>query len=822
MSDPIDMLELARKLIPDIETGMPEELSKAFAEGKIKTIFRTSDSSALASFGKTGNSGRLPGKVSPGSTYFMHEDGGIARYGRFGKGWTDDRVSVGAKEATGGTFLDEAVFTKEFPKGGIPSNASYFDEGMAVGRDFNEPKVGLGLIEYDKGAAGAIRRDRYHEGHWVSDIYHSSGDVEFTGFLGDAAPRDSDMNIIKSNIEDVDFEHRINKYGKKEGFPKLKTTSSGLPPTAPPTSVAEDIAPTSTGRLRGTAVPNSAPPPPSPTPPPASGTRARLRGTNITRQPYKFVDVAHINGAKFEPLIPDMNINHGWKIHGDFVKDIADHDQALAKIGIKQDGAIFKVGNQSVWDATAARLDKLGINTATDSDNLFNISEGLIFKKNVFTASAPSAPMINGRPVVDMGGQYQLMHSNPLDTIDMMEVFDENQTQFKASAMYGEGREFTGYTQSIENRDKLISSLESRLGDRLEDVNPNILGGNQTEGATQLSKKITGRFTTEYTDIPSVGGVMDWASQNPAASKGQDAIDNVMATNPQMRPYIHTGVIDDQSAANLQKLTDDFPVFNEMLHGPNGYVSPYGTIEDSFSQQGYDYKTGKAITQPTATTTPVNPTTPQSAVATETYDHAADVSKATTTGESLVESPPPKPSAPEAPVAQPSNAPISQRRLDALEEMAASGTEAEREIARKKLEELRRSGRAPRRGPGDLGTRVPIRTEPSLKGADAAAPPPTGASVTPKTPTAAVTTDAPKTSPTTTTSSGAPPKTKSLLDDAAEAARNVARGHGNARTLGIVGAATLLGVGYATTRNKKNSPRDQGTYMDESRRRLGY
>ncbi len=209
-------------------------------------------------------------------------------------------------------------------------------------------------------------------------------------------------------------------------------------------------------------------------------------------------------------------------------------------------------------------------------------------------------------------------------------------------------------------------------------------------------------------------------------------------------------------------------------------------------------------------------------IATETYDHGAEVAKATTTGEPLVESPPPKPSAPEAPVTQPSNAPISQRRLDALEEMAASGTEAERQIARKKLEELRRSGRAPRRGPGDLGTRVPIRTEPSLKGADAAAPPPTGASVTPKTPTAAVTTDAPKTSPTTTTSSGAPPKTKSLLDDAAEAARNVARGHGNARTLGIVGAATLLGVGYATTRNKKNSPRDQGTYMDESRRRLGY
>jgi hypothetical protein len=322
-------------------------------------------------------------------------------------------------------------------------------------------------------------------------------------------------------------------------------------------------------------------------------TRQRLRGTNITRQAAGLGEVSHINGAKFEPLIPDMNINHGWKIHGDFVKDIASQDEAMAKIGIQRKGAIYEIADQSIWDATAARLDKLGINTATNSNNLYAISEGLIFQKNT-EISPKSVQTVNGRQTISYA-QFDRKYSNPLDTISMMEVFDENQTQFKASALYGEGREFTGYTQSIENRDKLISSLESRLGDRLEDVNPNILGGDQTEGATKLSNKITGRFTTEYTDVPSAGGAMDWSSQNPAASKGQAAIDNVMATNPQMRPYIHTGVIDDQSAANLKKLTDDFPIFNEMLHGPKGYVSPYGTIEDTFNQQGYDYKTGSAV-----------------------------------------------------------------------------------------------------------------------------------------------------------------------------------------------------------------------------------
>jgi hypothetical protein len=89
-------------------------------------------------------------------------------------------------------------------------------------------------------------------------------------------------------------------------------------------------------------------------------------------------------------------------------------------------------------------------------------------------------------------------------------------------------------------------------------------------------------------------------------------------------------------------------------------------------------------------------------------------------------------------------------------------------------------------------------------------------------PTGAVTTNAPKVTPNTPPSSGAPSKAKTLLDDAAEAARNVARGHGNAKALGIAGAAALLGVGYASTRSKKSVQRDQGTYMDQSRRDLGY
>lgn len=37
----LDMLEVARKLAPDIETNMPEAVRKAFDEGKVTSIFRT-------------------------------------------------------------------------------------------------------------------------------------------------------------------------------------------------------------------------------------------------------------------------------------------------------------------------------------------------------------------------------------------------------------------------------------------------------------------------------------------------------------------------------------------------------------------------------------------------------------------------------------------------------------------------------------------------------------------------------------------------------------------------------------------------------------
>lgn len=164
---------------------------------------------------------------------------------------------------------------------------------------------------------------------------------------------------------------------------------------------------------------------------------------------------------------------------------------------------------------------------------------------------------------------------------------------------------------------------------------------------------------------------------------------------------------------------------------------------------------------------------------------------------------------------------VSQRRIDALEAMAESGTDAEKEVARKKLEEIR--GRQP-------GGRISVGT------------PVDGATTTPS--PKGTTPSSPRVTPSGTTTSGPRPTinvqpevsppgqamariSKTAADDAAEAAvdvtknlagstarkgagelgelsRLITKGPGGAIAAGIVGAGVLFGIGMNNSKNKKN------------------
>jgi hypothetical protein len=153
-------------------------------------------------------------------------------------------------------------------------------------------------------------------------------------------------------------------------------------------------------------------------------------------------------------------------------------------------------------------------------------------------------------------------------------------------------------------------------------------------------------------------------------------------------------------------------------------------------------------------------------IATEAYDHGAEVAKSTASGDVLSEPPPPKPT---------------------------------------------------RTGPGEIGKPADVRTRPSSRGADAAS---TTTGSTPKPPptTGSVAMDTPKV-PTTPPSSGAPSKMRGLMDDGLEAAKNVA----TRNPMGIRAAAVagLLGVG-AVVAGRRGQPRSdqRNTYLEESRRKM--
>jgi hypothetical protein len=211
-----NMLELAKKLVPSIEEGMPEDIAQAFAEGKIKTIFRTTENAGLSTAAKLGKSS-FGGRVDPGSTYFLHENGGIARFGRHGAGWGDDRSVKGSHlDSKKSSFLDEAIFTNGDNKyQNSTLNRGMVDSGISSGEAYATPKIGHSLVEFDSDFS------RVHTGHPVSDIYHSSGSVEYLPEIGGSFKAGSTINPVNTDINSIDI---VSEKGST--IPRLKSGSS--------------------------------------------------------------------------------------------------------------------------------------------------------------------------------------------------------------------------------------------------------------------------------------------------------------------------------------------------------------------------------------------------------------------------------------------------------------------------------------------------------------------------------------------------------------------------------------------------------------------
>jgi hypothetical protein len=212
----IDMLELAKKLIPDIEENMPAAVREAFEAGKVKSIFRTGTEDINPGTGMRRN---VRGTMQrPSSTYFLLDDGRAARYGvdDTGTGWMGARASVPKVIANQD---DPFVFDRILFGDG--------DEALKLGANVEEVlKSGSGITSdpvVGKNIYETFSEDgkitKFHGGNAVKDVYKRDGTATF---FEDAADPiyDKKMSPITTAIDDLDFVERQGKVLKVK-LPKL-------------------------------------------------------------------------------------------------------------------------------------------------------------------------------------------------------------------------------------------------------------------------------------------------------------------------------------------------------------------------------------------------------------------------------------------------------------------------------------------------------------------------------------------------------------------------------------------------------------------------
>ena len=252
-----------------------------------------------------------------------------------------------------------------------------------------------------------------------------------------------------------------------------------------------------------------------------------------------------------------INQNHGWKIHADFVTDLT-KEQGLSRAGRAADLSIV---DQNLADAFDSRLAGIGVK----SDDFFNFYKTAAQK--------------------NLQGVYNF--ADPNDIISAAEAFNEQGLAYKIGpAKLGEGRHITAYPQSLEARDEITSKLENKLGNRLVDQNDPAfrLGlGNRDTGIKNhpISRGVSARFTTDYLAINSNTGKVDFSLSELDAALPEE--------------YKISGEINPEEVNKINKVTQEMPEMAELLHGKDGYISPYKTIE----QIAQERSTGKiAPTQP--------------------------------------------------------------------------------------------------------------------------------------------------------------------------------------------------------------------------------
>jgi hypothetical protein len=463
-----------------------------------------------------------------------------------------------------------------------------------------------------------------------------------------------------------------------------------------------------------------------------------------------------------------VNENHGWKIHADFVTDLT-QEQGLSRAGRAADLSIV---DQNLADMFDSRLGGLGVK----SDDFFRF-----YKK-----------------AGDDIGQGVYKFADPNDIISAAEVFNEQGTAYKMGpTLYGAGRHVTAYPQSLEARDEITSKLEGKLGNRLVDQNDpayRLHLHTRDTGISNhpISRGVSARFTTDYLAINPNTGLADPALD--VSDAGHRSVPG---------EYKISGKINPEEINKINKVTQEMPEMAELLHGKDGYISPYKTI----GQIAQERSTGK-----------IAPTMPGMmavwgdgvGLSMDEYNYKGALPSINKPGVTSA------PAAAAAAVSAPSVSITNATKVTPLADEYDTGTVAAKISAGEPLTV------PPPASPPPKGLNVgtptdDIRVTPRNRGADSASggkskpkaqPSPINTSTqNPKPdPSAKITSNPPLSGePTLKIGSSEPSKVttkpKGLMDNGMKTAQDLASG--NARAMGIAAAAGLLGVGIAMSNRKR-------------------
>ena len=293
------------------------------------------------------------------------------------------------------------------------------------------------------------------------------------------------------------------------------------------------------------------------------------------------------SGSYSERKFLNINGNHGWKLHAD-VKREMNLNEAAASMGLRP---------KRIPQSALSSEDKLGFE---------------IFDQDKFDIFSKKFAKLTGKPLpggyaddigfhfLGSGNFYEASiarkYADPHKIMAVVANAGKHDIQYKVGHHYGPGRMFTFYGQSIEERDRIISLMEQKVGNYLEDQNdPNFLNTIENRISaknTPISDKFSGRFTTDYLNVSytDLSGKPITSIHSYSPQKKIDAISDKIeildwADRADLEDrYVATGIFNssnvDQQRRVLNNLVTDIPEMEELLHGAPGYVSPYKTIED--------------------------------------------------------------------------------------------------------------------------------------------------------------------------------------------------------------------------------------------------